>query len=428
MKHKFAQILALSVVAAALFVSSCSTATDGRIEAAETRIEAERPETAEIAAGLLAVEKAPNEALTYVQLALAYIKHARATGDASLNAKAAAAVKKGFEASPDDLFLKKIEATLQLSTHRFADALVAGKALVGKYPQDSYGYGIIADAYIELGDYEAAVRAAQRMVDLKPNAVSYARVGQLRSLHGDMAGAIEMYTTAARTADPLDKEFQSYCLVRLASEHLKYGKYAQAEKILDEALVNFPGYHMALSAKASARAAQKDLDAAIAILTEATNRVANVENVILLGDLYAKRGELNKAEEQYARAENIELSAGDIYDQQGLALLWSDRDKNLDQALEIVERDAAFRSDIFTLEALARTLLKKGRLVEAKAAIEKANRLNSKDCHILYYAGIIESSLGNKKRAAQYFNEALQISPEFDVMAADDARARLASL
>jgi len=66
--------------------------------------------------------------------------------------------------------------------------------------------------------------------------------------------------------------------------------------------------------------------------------------------------------------------------------------------------------------------------VEAKAAIEKANRLNSKDCHILYYAGIIESSLGNKSRSAQYFKEALQISPEFDVMAADDARARLAGL
>jgi len=150
MKHKFTQVFAFSVVAAAFFVTSCSTATDGRTEAAETRIEAGRPETAEIAAGLLAVEKAPNEAATYVQLAVAYIKHARETGDASLNAKASAAIKKGFEASPNDIFLKKIEATLQLSTHRFADALVAGKALVEKYPQDSYGYGIIADAYIEL--------------------------------------------------------------------------------------------------------------------------------------------------------------------------------------------------------------------------------------------------------------------------------------
>ena len=50
---------------------------------------------------------------------------------------------------------------------------------------------MIADAQIELGRYGAAARTLQRMVDLKPELASYARVSYFRELHGDLAGALQ---------------------------------------------------------------------------------------------------------------------------------------------------------------------------------------------------------------------------------------------
>ena len=52
-------------------------------------------------------------------------------------------------------------------------------------------YGVIVDAQVELGRYGEAERSLQRMVDLKPNLSSYARVSYFRELHGDLDGALE---------------------------------------------------------------------------------------------------------------------------------------------------------------------------------------------------------------------------------------------
>ena len=66
-----------------------------------------------------------------------------------------------------------------------------------------------------------------------------------------MAGAVEMFKTAARTADPQDKEAQSWCSSNSAMNIWKNRKFAEAEKVYDEALQNFPNYHLALSGKGS---------------------------------------------------------------------------------------------------------------------------------------------------------------------------------
>ena len=124
-----------------------------------------------------------------------------------------------------------------------------GKQLLKDHPDDAFVYGVLTDANAELGNYHEAVAAAQRAVDLKPNSNSYARVAHLRSLHGDHQGAVEMFKLAARTADPQDKEAQSWCLTQLGNELWRNGKYDQAGKVFDEALQVFPGYYLALAGK-----------------------------------------------------------------------------------------------------------------------------------------------------------------------------------
>ncbi len=374
------------------------------------------------------IARMPDSPAGYTQIAAIYIKRARATGDFSLNAKAETAVEKALQIAPEDAAAQKFRASLHLTYHRFAEALELGKKLQNEYPNDAFVYGVLTDANVELGNYQEAVEAAQKMVDLKPNTSSYARVAHLRSLNGDHAGAVEMFKTAARTADPQDKEAQSWCLVQLGDELWKNGKYAESEKVYDEALANLPNYYLALPGKGRARVAQNDLDAAVMILTDALNRVPNVETAILLGDIYTKQGNIEKAKQQYDLVEVIEQKIGVNNDQKRLALMWADQNMRLDDALAIVKRESEMRKDIFTADALAWTLYKKGQLTDAKTAIAAAMNPKANDARIYYHAGMIEKDSGNKAEAKKMLEAALKINPMFDLLQAENARKALSEL
>ncbi|CAN5196049.1 hypothetical protein BH20ACI2_BH20ACI2_13370 [soil metagenome] len=315
-----------------------------------------------------------------------------------------------------------------MTFHRFGEALELGKQLQEEFPGDPFVYGVLTDANAESGNYPEAVAAAQKMVDLKPNSVSYARVAHLRSLHGDHSGAVEAYKLAARTTDPQDKEAQSWCLVQLGNEYWKNGKYEEAEKVYDEALQNFPGYHFAIAGKGRVRAAQGDLESAAAFLTDAQNRVQSPTTIILLGDVYLTQGNEEKARKQYGLAEAGEQKLGDLHDAHRLALFWADHDMNLDEALDIAARDYEDVKDIYASDTLAWCLYKKGRFAEAKTKIDEALRLNTGDARILYHAGMIEKSLNNTKQAAKMLKAALAINPSFDLIQAPVARKTLTEL
>jgi hypothetical protein len=52
-------------------------------------------------------------------------------------------------------------------------------------------HGVMGDALVELGRYDEAFVQIQRMVDLRPDLSSYARVSYARELQGDVVGAAE---------------------------------------------------------------------------------------------------------------------------------------------------------------------------------------------------------------------------------------------
>lgn len=421
----FIIIAAFSVLA--LINGACSSKTSERsVKAAEEYVSVD-PADKEISSVLKTIEKSPDLPLGYVQLSALYIKKARETGDFSLNTKAETAVNRALEIDSQDVPARKLQASLNLTFHRFQNALELGLILQKELPSDAFVYGVLTDANVELGNYKEAIDAAQKMVDLKPNSSSYARVAHIRSLHGDSKGAIEMMTLAAKTADPLDKEAQSWCLVQLGKEYFKTGDFAKAEKIYDEALQIFPGYILALNEKGIVRAAQNDFDSAVKILTDSQNRVPLTETIIVLGDVYTKQNDAEKARRQYDLAEVIEQKFGNT-DLRRLALLWADRDVRLDEALATATREHDARRDVYTADVYAWCLYKNGKFAEAKAAAAEALKLKTNDARILYHAGMIEKSLGNKKEAAKFLRLALDTNPAFDVLQADKAKTALQEL
>ncbi len=65
-------------------------------------------------------------------------------------------------------------------------------------PGSGRPYGVIGDALVELGRYDAAFAAFQRMVTLRPGLSSYARVAYARELTGDPVGALDGHAARAR--------------------------------------------------------------------------------------------------------------------------------------------------------------------------------------------------------------------------------------
>ncbi len=376
-----------------------------------------------------AIERAPANASGYTLLCAAYMKKARATGDFGFNARAEAALKRSLELSPpaENYDAVRMQAALLLVYHRFNEALEAARRAQAIRPQDPLNYGAMTDALVELGDYHAAFQSAQTMMDLRPNSPSYTRVSYLRELQGDTEGAIEAMRAAAEAAG--DPETAAWCRVHLSDLLLNAHRLAEADHELDAALYIFPDYHAAFAAKARARLAAGDTNAAVEFYKRAEASVPLPETAIALGDLYAKLGQTQEAKKQYDLLELIERTSAayGTYSRQ-LALFYADHDMKLDDALAIAQRERALRSDIFTCDALAWCLYKKGHFTEAKTAIDEALRLGTRDARINYHAGMINQSLGNRRDAARYLQLALDINPFFDALQADVARQTLRAL
>ena len=197
-------------------------------------------------------ERMPNNAAGYNKLAAAYMRKARETEDLSFNAKAETAIDRSLEIEPDNYDGLKLRAKLQLTNHRFAEALETARRAQAFRDDDHDVWGQITDALIELGDYAGAVQAAQRMIDLRPDSSSYARVSYLRSLHGDTEGAIQAMTAAVKAADPNDPENVAWYCAQLGNELLNAGKLQDAEREFDAALRAFPNHSLAMAGKARA--------------------------------------------------------------------------------------------------------------------------------------------------------------------------------
>ncbi|HJU56198.1 MAG TPA: tetratricopeptide repeat protein [Pyrinomonadaceae bacterium] len=424
-KKKAAAVLAvIGVLAVALVVFSFMRREKPASQSSAEMGQQATPADARIKAAQARIEQAPDTAEGYNLLASAYQQKARETGDFGFNAKAEEAISRSLEVEPANYDALKLRAKLLLTYHRFGEALDVARRAQAMRPQDHDVYGALTDALVELGDYEEAARAAQTMVNLRPDTASYSRVSYLRELHGDTEGAIEAMTVAVKASSPQDPENSAWCRVQLGNLLMNAGRLAEAESEFDRALRISPDYRMALEAKARARIAAGDFESAINIYKREQERNPNSADAALaLGDLYTRTGQTQEAARQYELFESVERgNAAAENDWHHLVYFWADHDRNLDEALALARRARVSRRDIHTADALAWTLFKRGHIEEARTAIDEAMRLGTRDARILYHAGLIYNQSGDRRKAAQYLKLALDTNASFDVLQADAAQ------
>lgn len=370
------------------------------------------------------VAQYPDLAMSHVNLAAAILAKVRETGDYSLNRKADESIDRALRIDPKNFGAQILQTQIYLSEHKFREALDLAQTLAKTNPNDQSVLAAITDAQTELGLYTEAVRSAQKFVDTHPNASSYTRVAHIRSLYGDVAGAIEARKLAVRIADPLDKEGLAWFNSELGKEYWNAGNFAEAEKAFDRALEIFPDYHWALAGRGKILAGRGEYEKAIEIFVRLNSRLPQTERAIFLGDLYKIIGQNEAARKTYEEAvrRERESAEGDMH---RIALLWADQDTNLDEALEIARKDREQNGDLAASDTLAWCYFKKGKLVEAKKSSDEALRLKTKNALFYFHAAMIENALGNQPAAVKYFKLALETNPAFDLIHAETAKRSL---
>ena len=373
------------------------------------------------------VAQYPDLAKSHVNMAAVILAKVRETGDYSLNRKAEESIKKALEIDSDNFAAQILQTQIYLSEHKFREGLDLAQKLAKTNANDQSVLAAITDAQTELGLYDDAVKSAQKFVDTHPNASSYTRVAHIRSLHGDVAGAIEARKLAVHIADPLDKEGLAWFNSELGNEYWNAGNFAEAEKAFDRALEIFPDYHWALAGRGKILAGRGESEKAVEIFEKLNSRVPQADRAIFLGDLYKIIGKNQAAQKTYEEAvlREREIAEGDMH---RIALLWADHDTNLDEALEIARKDREKNSDLAASDTLAWCYFKKGNFVEAKRSVTEALRLKTKNALFYFHAAMIENAMGNKFAAIKYFQLALDTNPAFDMIHAETAEQRLSDL
>jgi tetratricopeptide (TPR) repeat protein len=355
------------------------------------------------------------------------MRSARETGDPTWYGHARASVDRALALDPSDFAALRASAWVLLGQHEFRAARARAEEAVAREPDDWASWANLTDALVELGEYERAVEAADRLADLRPGVPAYTRVAGLQALLGDRMRAIATLEVAVAAAEHAEPETLAWTLVHLGHEHRALGDVPAATAAYERALGAFPGYHLALVGLARARAADGRSAEAIALASRAADRVPSPAVYGLLGDLYAAAGDAAESARQFELVrvmERLAAAQGTSYGRE-VALFLADHDRDLADALRLARDDAARRGDVYGDDVLAWTLYKNGRPAEAKRVATRALRLGTQEAAFHYHAGMIARALGQPRAAARHLERALALDPAFDVRQAPMARAAL---
>lgn len=329
----------------------------------------------------------PDDAGARLALADALLRQTRVTGKAGLAMRAEKTLTDLLRDDPASYDANRLLGALYLSQHRFRDAVRVGEKNRAARPYDPVNYGVIGDARLELGEYDEAFAAFDRMMALRPSAASYARVAYARELQGNLDAALESMQLAVTATSPTDPEGLAWAQSQVGDLYLQLGRVREAKAAYTAASHAFPGHPFAVVGYAKVIAREGDMTGAIELLRGLSEKSPTPDVFAQLGDLLARQGYQRAAELQWALAEATWRS--DAPEPKNLARFLADHDRKIGEAVTIAESAAADRHDIFTDDALAWAYFKAGRIADAKTAIARALRTGTKDASIRAHASAI---------------------------------------
>lgn len=171
-----------------------------------------------------------------VGLARHYIERSRATADPRLLGYAQGILAPWWESStaPADVVL--LRATILQSRHRFDAALVDLDRVLGQRPHDAQALLTRATVLRVQGRYPQAAQACGRMAEVEPGFSSTLCGLALRSLSGDLHGALQEMTALQRQAAQEPPALRTWFDAEFAEMLERAGRRDEAEAVYRAAL------------------------------------------------------------------------------------------------------------------------------------------------------------------------------------------------
>jgi tetratricopeptide (TPR) repeat protein len=337
------------------------------------------------------VSKNPGDGAAAVQLADALMRAARVKGDASLAIEAEHVLRATLQHLSSDYLARRMLSVVYLSQHRFAEALTEARAAQKLRPKDAWNYAIAGDALLELGRYEEAFDSFDQVMEHRPDAGAYARVAYARELQGDLDGALRLMQMSSEATSRQDVEGLAWTHAQIGNLYVLQGRLDDAEREFNHADFIFPSHPYAMNGRVRLLIARHRYADAL----DLSRRVPTTpESLATQGDLLTRLGHLDDAEKLYREAEQVEREGWKQEQPQpgALARFLAERGRNIPEAIALAERAASERQDVVTMDALAWSYFRGGRVSDAASAIQRATRLGTVDPRIRCHASAIAMS------------------------------------
>jgi tetratricopeptide (TPR) repeat protein len=332
------------------------------------------------------IGKNSNDTESMLNLAALFIREARITGEHGHYYPAALALTEAIlksNPSDNDILYRALvtKAGVQLSLHDFAAAEVTGKEALKYNPLNAQVYGVLVDANVELGQYDQAVALADKMISIKPDLRSYARIAYLREIFGDVEGSIDALALAIDAGVPGYEE-RAWAMQTLGDLYLKYGYLKEAEQVYEQILLERADYPFAIAGQAKVSKILKNYPRAVAKFEEAAAIIPEVGYYIELAHTYKDLGDYDKVkslvneilpmlEDDVAHGHNMNLEYAHLH----LDLL-----DDANTAFEYAQNEYKKRpANIDINKVMAEIFIAKNEIEKAQSFIEVAAKTNSKD-------------------------------------------------
>ncbi|CAM5454236.1 hypothetical protein SAVIM338S_02848 [Streptomyces avidinii] len=368
---------------------------------------------------------------SWAVLGSAYLEQARRTADPAWYPKAEMALKRSLEAHPAEkgnFDAMTAMGALANARRDYGTGKRWGELVRAQAPKRWTAYPVLVDAYEGLGDYKAAERAMERLVDMRPGLVAFIRASQVyrdRGWREDATMSMEHAGGAAKA--PAEK---AYVLFRLGELAWERGDEPEALRQYEGALRTDPAQAQALGGRARVLAALGRGGEAVRDYQMALGRAASPQLSLELGELLESLGRGEEARAVYGSlaAQTARGAArGGVNEELVLGRFEADHGEPA-AAVRRLTAEWARHKSLPVADALGWALHKAGDDTAALEYAKKATEQGLRLAEFSYHRAMIERGLGDEAAARRHLEEALRTNPRFSPVRGPLAKEALAAI
>ena len=273
------------------------------------------------------------------------------------------------------------KAGVQMSQHEFQQALETAQSAIRINGHNAMIYGVLADAYVELGDYANAIKAVDQMVSIRPDLRSYSRVSYIRENLGRQDDAIAAMQMAVDAGAPGSEE-KAWCMLQLAGLYQRKGDVKSAQSICESIFPERPDYPFAIANLGKIMIQQGDTTGGVAMLEKACSIIPEVGFYVDLARYHKEAGHEDKVDslrQSILTMIDDDIRSGHIMNLE-LGHVYADLFEDYPKAISLIQKEYNRRPDnVEVNKALAEVYTKMGDQANAELHMDKVLRLHQMD-------------------------------------------------